>query len=75
MATTLTVLAGLAALIALPVIVLLWATESRAQRARRWRRAGLSYRAMGPAYPSRTPPLAGTASPNHHSPGRVALSA
>ena len=47
MATTLTLLAGLAALIALPIIVLLWATESPQQRARRWRRTGLSYRAIG----------------------------
>lgn len=28
------------ALILLPLIVLLWATESREQRARRWRRQG-----------------------------------
>ena len=47
MATTFTVLAGLAALIALPLIVLFWATESPQQRARRWRRTGLSYRAIG----------------------------
>ena len=47
MTTTLTLIAALAALIALPAIVLLWATESPQQRARRWRRAGLSYRAIG----------------------------
>lgn len=32
--------ATLLALLLLPVIVLLWATESREQRARRWRRDG-----------------------------------
>ena len=32
--------ATLLALLLLPVIVLLWATESRQQRARRWRRDG-----------------------------------
>ena len=32
--------ATLAALILLPLILLLWATESRQQRARRWRRDG-----------------------------------
>jgi AraC-like DNA-binding protein len=28
------------ALIALPILILIWATESRQQRARRWRRDG-----------------------------------
>lgn len=32
--------ATLLALLLLPIIVLLWATESREQRARRWRRDG-----------------------------------
>jgi hypothetical protein len=32
--------AWILALILLPIVVLLWATESRQQRARRWRRAG-----------------------------------
>jgi len=32
--------AWLLALLLLPIVVLLWATESRQQRARRWRRAG-----------------------------------
>jgi DNA-binding CsgD family transcriptional regulator len=32
--------ATLAALILLPLVLLLWATESRQQRARRWRRDG-----------------------------------
>jgi hypothetical protein len=34
------------ALIALPILILLWATESRQQRARRWRRDGLTYRVI-----------------------------
>ena len=33
-------------LLLLPVLILLWATESRQQRARRWRRDGLTYRAI-----------------------------
>jgi CRP-like cAMP-binding protein len=33
-------------LLCLPVIVLLWATESREQRARRWRRNGLTQQAI-----------------------------
>jgi AraC-like DNA-binding protein len=32
--------AWVAVLILLPIVVLLWATESRQQRARRWRRDG-----------------------------------
>ena len=39
-----TTLAILAALLTLPLLLLLWASESPQQRARRWRRAGLSYR-------------------------------
>jgi hypothetical protein len=35
-----TTLALILALLLLPVLVLLWATESREQRARRWRRDG-----------------------------------
>jgi DNA invertase Pin-like site-specific DNA recombinase len=34
------------ALLLLPVLVLLWATEDRQQRARRWRRQGLSQQAI-----------------------------
>jgi DNA-binding CsgD family transcriptional regulator len=30
----------------LPVLVLLWASESRQQRARRWRKAGLTQQAI-----------------------------
>jgi len=37
---TTTALATLLALLLLPVLVILWATESREQRARRWRRDG-----------------------------------
>jgi ABC-type spermidine/putrescine transport system permease subunit II len=38
--------AWLAALILLPVLILLWASENRQQRARRWRRDGLTYRVI-----------------------------
>ena len=40
--TTVTALALLAVLLTLPIAVLLWASESRTQRIRRWRRAGAS---------------------------------
>jgi hypothetical protein len=33
-------------LLLLPALFLLWATESRQQRARRWRRDGLTYRVI-----------------------------
>jgi hypothetical protein len=39
-------LAWCAALLLLPLIVLLWATESPSARARRWRDAGMSQRAI-----------------------------
>lgn len=35
-----------AALLLLPIVLLLWATESRQQRARRWRRQGLTQQAI-----------------------------
>jgi len=38
--------AWMAALILLPIVVLLWATESRQQRAHRWRQAGLTQQAI-----------------------------
>ena len=41
-----TTLAILLALLLLPVLVLLWATESREQRARRWRRDGMTQQAI-----------------------------
>lgn len=34
------------ALLLLPVLILLWATESRKQRARRWRAAGWTQQAI-----------------------------
>ena len=34
------------ALLLLPILVLLWATETREQRARRWRRQGLTQAAI-----------------------------
>jgi len=40
MATTTTLAALLLALLLLPLLVICWASESREQRARRWRRAG-----------------------------------
>jgi hypothetical protein len=39
-----TTLALILALLLLPVLILLWATESKQQRARRWRRNGRTYR-------------------------------
>lgn len=47
MATFAATMAGLAALLILPLVVLLWITESPQQRARRWRAAGQSYKAIG----------------------------
>lgn len=47
MATFAATMAGLAALLILPLVVLLWATESSQQRARRWRAAGQSCKAIG----------------------------
>ena len=41
-----TTLAILLALLLLPVLNLLWATESREQRARRWRRDGMTQQAI-----------------------------
>lgn len=40
--STIAALALVAALLTLPIAVVLWATESRTQRIRRWRRAGAS---------------------------------
>jgi hypothetical protein len=34
------------ALLLLPILLLAWATESREQRARRWRRAGMTQQAI-----------------------------
>ena len=38
--------AWVAVFVFLPIVVLLWATESRQQRARRWRQAGLTQQAI-----------------------------
>jgi hypothetical protein len=43
---TTSTIALLLALILLPVLVLLWATESRQQRARRWRQSGWTQQAI-----------------------------
>ena len=44
--TTTTAAALLLAAILLPLLILLWATESRGQRIRRWRAAGLPWRVI-----------------------------
>jgi ABC-type spermidine/putrescine transport system permease subunit II len=44
MATT--VFCAVLVLLLFPLLILLWATESRQQRARRWRRDGWTYRAI-----------------------------
>ena len=41
-----TLLAWGAALLLLPVLILLWATESKQQRAQRWRSTGSTYKAI-----------------------------
>jgi DNA invertase Pin-like site-specific DNA recombinase len=38
--------AWVAVFVFLPIVILLWATESRQQRARRWRQAGLTQQAI-----------------------------
>jgi hypothetical protein len=43
---TATILASLLALLLLPLLIMLWLTESREQRARRWRRDGLTQQAI-----------------------------
>ena len=47
MATITTAAALVAVFLLLPLLLLLWATESPGQRARRMRRRGHSYRAIG----------------------------
>lgn len=46
MASTVCFLAAAAAVLLLPIVLILWATESRPQRIRRWHRDGLSQRAI-----------------------------
>jgi len=46
MTTTVCLLATLLALLTVPLAILLWATESKQQRARRWRRNGDSLRSI-----------------------------
>jgi DNA invertase Pin-like site-specific DNA recombinase len=46
MTTTLCLLATLLAILTIPVLVLLWITETRQQRARRWRADGMSQQAI-----------------------------
>jgi len=47
MATITCLAATLLALITIPLAIILWASESPQQRARRWHRAGQPYRAIG----------------------------
>lgn len=44
--TTTCLLAWAAVLLLLPIVFLLWLTESREQRARRWRRDGMTQQAI-----------------------------
>ena len=44
--TITSLLALLLAVLLLPALILLWATESREQRARRWRRQGMTQQAI-----------------------------
>lgn len=44
--TTSCVIAWALALLLLPILLLAWATESTPERARRWRRSGLSQQAI-----------------------------
>ena len=46
MATITTTAALLLAALLLPLLILIWATESRGQRIRRWRAAGLPWRVI-----------------------------
>jgi hypothetical protein len=46
MVTNTTTAALLAVLILLPLLILLWASESYSQRARRWRRSGMTQQAI-----------------------------
>jgi hypothetical protein len=43
---TTTIFCTVLVLLLFPALVLLWATESRQQRAQRWRRDGLTYRVI-----------------------------
>ncbi len=45
-AMTTTIFCTVLVLLLFPALVLLWATESRQQRAQRWRRDGLTYRVI-----------------------------
>ena len=47
MTTAICLAATLLALLTIPLAIVLWATESPQQRARRWHRNGQSYRAIG----------------------------
>ena len=44
--TTFTLLAWIAVILLLPIVFLFWLTESRQQRASRWRRDGMTQQAI-----------------------------
>ena len=46
MTTTLCILATVLAILTIPLVLLLWLTETRTQRVRRWRAAGMSQQAI-----------------------------
>ena len=46
MTTTLCILATVLAILTIPLVILYLITESRPQRARRWRRAGMTQQAI-----------------------------
>jgi ABC-type spermidine/putrescine transport system permease subunit II len=47
MATLTCIAATLLALLTIPLVLILWASQSPQQRARRWRRSGSTYRLIG----------------------------
>jgi hypothetical protein len=47
MATATCIIATLCAVLFIPFAVLLWLTESKNQKARRWRKAGATYKSIG----------------------------
>lgn len=47
MATITSIAAAVVVFLILPLVVILWATESPQQRAKRWRRAGQQPKAIG----------------------------
>lgn len=50
MTTFTCVMATLLAVLTIPLVLLFWATESKPQRIRRWRRQGLTWATCGARY-------------------------